>query len=171
VPKPPSEKPKNRELTRDDVAEIIACGRTATPEELQFIIDHRKELDLTDGERNQLGVDLTIAVSRARQVNGRREGLSARFIHQTLKLGQTPFGLIARECFELQLKSGAEAIIGCRHHHPPRCKCWAEARRKLADAQTAFGEKSPEAWAVMKLYEALEELETSSRPERESEEV
>ncbi|MGA8438372.1 MAG: hypothetical protein WB762_23345 [Candidatus Sulfotelmatobacter sp.] len=35
----------------------------------------------------------------------------------------------------------------------------------LADDQTAFGEKSLEAWAATKLYEALEELETSSRPE------
>ncbi|MGD0181624.1 MAG: hypothetical protein ABSC15_17570 [Terriglobales bacterium] len=166
---PTTEEPKDRELTRGDVTEIIARRHTATPEELQFIIDHRKELKLTEGERNQLAVDLTITMSqKARQLNGRREDENAIFIREILKLAETPFGLIQRDWFERRLQAGAEAIARCRNHHPPRCKCWAEERRILYNAQDVCGEKSPEGWAAMKLYEALEELETSSRPERAS---
>ncbi len=169
TPMPTTEEPKDRELTRGDVTEIIARRHTATPEELQFIIDHRKELKLTEGERNQLAVDLTITMSqKARQLNGRREDENAIFIREILKLAKTPFGLIQREWFERRLQAGAEAIARCRNHHPPRCKCWAEERRILYNAQDVCGEKSPEGWAAMKLYEALEELETSSRPERAS---
>jgi hypothetical protein len=45
-----------------------------TPEELEEIINHGNQFKLTDGERNQIACDLTIALSqRARQVSGRRE--------------------------------------------------------------------------------------------------
>jgi hypothetical protein len=166
-PKPPTEEPENRELNRDDVTAIVARKRAATPEELQFIIDHAKEFDLTAGERNQLAIDLTIAMShRACQQNGRREDVNARFIREALKLTETPFGLVEREWFERQLQAGAEAIARCRSHHPPRCGCWAEARRILYSAQDVCGEKSPETWVATKLYEALEELEVASRQER-----
>jgi len=37
---------------------IIQRTRTTSPEELQHVIDHAKQLRLTDGERNQIGVDL-----------------------------------------------------------------------------------------------------------------
>jgi hypothetical protein len=154
-------------LTRADVDAIIHRQRAATPEELQEIIeDHGKQFKLTEFERNQLCCDLTISMSqRARQINGRREDPSARFIHDTLGLTVTPYGLIEREWYEGQLKAGAEAIKRCRNHNPPRCPCWREARQLIFDAQSVYGIKSPQAWAATKVYEILDELEVASRPD------
>jgi hypothetical protein len=160
------EAPPAIELTRTDVTAIIHRKLSATPEELQEIIARAKDYKLTDGERNQIACDLTIAMSqRARQVSGRREDPSARFIHDTLGLTVTPYGLIEREWYESQLKAGAEAIKHCRNHRPPRCPCWSEARQLIFDAQSVYDLKSPQGWAVTKVYEILDELEVASRPD------
>jgi hypothetical protein len=165
--KPASERAKNRELTRDDVNAIIARTRGATPEELQFLISHRKELDLTEGERNQLGVDLSVAMAlRARQLNGKREDVNARFIHDTLGLAITPYGLVERRFFEAQLRSGAEAIVNCQHHNPPKCACWRTEREALWYIAVNHGDNSPEACMSVKVWEALEDIETSARSMR-----
>jgi hypothetical protein len=171
TPKPEEAKPASvaavkPPLTCSDVDAIIHRKRTATPEELQEIIDHGAQFKLTDGEKNQIACDLTIAMSqRAREVNRRREDPGARFIHDTLGLTVTPYGLIEREWYEGQLKAGAEAIKRCRNHRPPRCPCWSEARQLIFDAQSVYGLKSPQAWAATKVYEILDELEVASRPD------
>jgi hypothetical protein len=68
-PKPASVEAPPAELTRADVTAIIHRKRSSTPAELQEIIDNGKQFKLTDGERNQLCCDLTIAMSqRARQI-------------------------------------------------------------------------------------------------------
>ena len=68
------------ELTKTDVNQILARTRGATPDELQYIIDHAKELSLTDRQRDQLACDLSIVIAaRARQVNGRRENPNVTF--------------------------------------------------------------------------------------------
>lgn len=108
LPKPATgdAKVKPIELPRADVDAIIQRERSGSPEELQYIIDHTKDLDLTDGERNLIGVELSIAVAqRARQVNG-RENPSAEFISKVLGLAETPYGLISREWVNQQMRTG-----------------------------------------------------------------
>jgi hypothetical protein len=156
-------------LTRDDVTSIIARTRTATADELQAIIDRAKDFDLTEGEKQQLGLALSILLAqRVCASNGRREHPSERFISQTLKLLSTPWGLIEREWYERLLRSNTEAIAQCRDHHTPRCACWREAREMLWHAVHAHGNESPEAWTATQVWNILEELETASRPERGS---
>jgi hypothetical protein len=96
-PKPASvEAPPAIELTRADVTAIIHRKRLATAEELQEIINHGKQFKLTDGERNQLCCDLTIAMSqRACQINERLEDPNSRFIDD-LGYAPTPFWLATR---------------------------------------------------------------------------
>jgi hypothetical protein len=164
-PKPAAsvEAPPAIELTRTDVDQIIHRKRAATPEELQKIIEQFK---LTDGERNQLCCDLTIAMSqRARQVNGRREDPNSRFIHD-LGYAQTPFGLLPeRAWFQTELQTATQAIAACRRHLTPQCACWRQARENLYSIRESFGERSPESWAALRVWEALEEIEISSRPD------
>ncbi|MGD1082495.1 MAG: hypothetical protein ABR881_29615 [Candidatus Sulfotelmatobacter sp.] len=160
-----SEDARKPELSREDVDLILQRKRSATPEELQFIITSAK-FKLTEGERNQLSVDLTIAIAqRTRQGNGRCEDASARFIHDTLGMASTPWGLVERAFFESQLRSGAEAIVRCLRHRPPRCQCWVSSRNALWHTAHTHGERSPEAYTALKVWEALEELEFSSRPD------
>jgi hypothetical protein len=158
------EAPPAIELTRADVDAIIHRKRSATPEELEEIIDHGKQFKLTDGERNQIACDLTIAMSqRARQV--RREDPSSKLIHD-LGYALTPFGLLAdRAWYQNQLQTATKAIAACRRHLPPECPCWKEARENLYSVRQSFGEKSPESWAALSVWEALDEIELSSRPD------
>jgi hypothetical protein len=171
-PTPPREIPANvepgkHELNRDDVNAIIQRKRTATAEELQEIIGRGKELKLTEGEREQLAVDLTIFISqRTLQANGKRENPSSKLIHD-LGYTFTPCGLLAdRAWFQNELQAGTKAIAACRRHLPPECACWKEAREKLYGVRQAFNERSPESWVALRVWEALEEIEMSSRPER-----
>lgn len=46
-------------------------------------------------------------------------------------------------------------------------EAFAEARASLYSTREAFGERSPESWAALRVWEALEEIELSSRPERQ----
>jgi hypothetical protein len=155
-------------LTRDDVTAIIARRRSATPEELEYAITHAKDLTLTDGERNQLGVDLSVAIAqRIRGLDGRRQDHpSDRLIHD-LGYAQTPFGLLYdRGSFQRQMQSGSKAIAECRRHMPPHCSCWRDVRESLWYIRSSFPERSAEAFAAMQVWESLEDLELSSRPER-----
>ena len=174
TPSPPEAKPAQAaeakkielKLARTDVNDIIERQRAASGEELQFILDNAKDLRLTLGEKNQLSVDLTMKMAqRARQVNGRREDPAAQFISTTLGLAETPYGLISRDWINNQLRAGAQSIARCRNHRPPNCQCWAASRVTLWQAQ-ADGSKSPEGWAASRIFDFLEELELSSRPER-----
>jgi hypothetical protein len=93
-------------------------------------------LKLTTGERNQLGVDLSIVVAqRARQGNGRREDPNAQFIAQVLGYAKTPYGLIERQWINAQLRAGSQAIQRCKLHQPPMCPCWSSSRAILWQAR------------------------------------
>jgi hypothetical protein len=164
---PVTAEPKKIELTRADVNSIIERTRTASPEELQHIISHAREYTLTTGERNQLGCDLSIAVAqRTRQIHGRRDGPNAEFIAKVLGYAETPFGLVQRSFIESLLRDGARNIARCPRHKPPGCGCWSSQRAILWQAQSVHGDKSPESWAAVRVRQALEDLELSSRPER-----
>jgi hypothetical protein len=170
LPKPPQPKPASAtqttkaELTRTDVDAIIQRTRAASPEELQQIIARAKDFKLTEGERNQLSVDLTIAMAqRARAVNGRRESPGAEFVSKVLGLVDTPHGLIERDWVNRMMREGSQAIQRCRNHRPPRCSCWSAVRAMLWQA-SASGE-TPEGWAAQHIYEFLESFELASRPD------
>jgi hypothetical protein len=170
-PKAPSAPPgleaaKKAELSRDDVIAILQRKHSACPEQLQQILTDAKKYRLTQCERDQLSLDLTITIAHARQNNGRREDPNARFIAQVLGLLETPFGLIERSFVDDLLRSGSQEIAQCKSHQPPKCRCWAGQRAILWQAQDSNGEKSPEAWAAKRIYEALEDLELAARPDR-----
>jgi hypothetical protein len=152
-------------ITRADVDEIIQRRRSASAEELEEILT-TKDLKLGEGERNQISVDLTILVAqRSRKMSGWREDESAKFISQVLGYAETPHGLIPRSFIADVLREGASNIQRCRLHRPPLCDCWSAQRAILWEAR-AGGEKTPEGWTASRLFDALEGLETSSRPER-----
>lgn len=154
-------------LTREDVTAIIRRTRGATPEELQHILDHGKELGVSEWDRSQISVDMTIAMAaRSRGTNGRREDPNAQFIAQVLGYAETPYGLIEREWINDQLRTGSQAIQRCRSHKPPACQCWSASRAILWQARSN-GEKTPEGWAAVRIYSFLEELELASRREIE----
>jgi hypothetical protein len=169
-PKPEDAKPasvtavKPPPLTRADVDAIIHRQRTATPEELEEVLSI-KDFKLSEFARNQISVDLTVAISQ-RAVSERREDPSSKLVHD-LGYALTPFGLLAdRAWFQKELKAATNAIAACRRHLPPQCSCWRDARASLYSIRESFGEKSPESWATLRVWEALEEIELSSRPER-----
>jgi hypothetical protein len=156
---------KQLTLTKADVEAILQRTRSATPEELEYVIAHAREFILTDGQRDQVCCDLTIAAAqRSRQGNGRREDASAEFISKILGLVETPFGLLARSFVDDLLRDGSRNISRCRLHRPPNCACWS-AQRALLFQASAGGERSSEGWAAMRIRAALEQLEVSSRPE------
>lgn len=172
-PKAPDSKPstvaaKKAELSRDDVRAILQRKSSASAELLQQILNDANKYGLTGGERDQLSLDLTVAMAQARQNNGKPDDPNARFIAQVLGLLDTPFGLIERSFVDDLLRAGSQNIAQCKRHQPPKCECWSAQRAILWQARTSNGEKSPEAWAAKRIYEALEELELASRPERSS---
>jgi len=172
-PKAPETKPspfaaKRAELSGDDVRAILQRKSSASAEQLQQILNDAKKYGLTGGERDQLSLDLTIAIAQARQNNGKPDDPNARFIAQVLGLLDTPFGLVERSFVDDLLRAGSQNIAQCKRHQPPKCQCWSAQRDILWHAQTSNGEKSPEAWAAKRIYEALEDMESASRPDRVS---
>ena len=162
VPAPEKQIP----FTRVDVNAIIGRTRSASIDELEYVISHSKEFRLSEGERDQLCCDLTIvAAQHARQGNGRRIDGNAEFISKILGLVETPFGLVARSFVDDLLRGGSKSISRCRLHRPTYCDCWSTQRALLFQA-SANGEKSPEGWAATRVRAALQELELASRPER-----
>jgi hypothetical protein len=152
------------ELTREEVDAIIQRKRSATPEQLQAIIDLAQHYKLSTWERNQLGVDTGIAL--AARAHGKPD-LDSLFIHEVLDYADTPFGLLAnRSFFEREYRRGAEAISCCRNHRPPRCGCWVAQRQMLWHVQNVYGGRSPEGYAAGKIWSALDDLEGVARPER-----
>src|ERR1700731_2857478 len=127
LPKPQEAKPAHVAVvkprpTRADVDAIIQRKRTATPNELEAIVAHARELKVTRGELDQINVDLSIHVARrACALNGKRDDPNLSFIHHTLGLMVTPHGLIERQWFETLLRSNVDAIARCRNHRPCRC--------------------------------------------------
>jgi hypothetical protein len=170
TPKPDEAKPATvdivKPLTRDDVTAIIARKRSATAEELEEIIGRAKELKLTDGERQQIALDCSIfSAQRARQVEGKRDDPNSKLIHD-LGYAITPHGLLyERAWYQRELQTGTKAIAACRRHLPPDCACWKETRANLYSVRQSFNDRSPETWAAMRVWEALDEIEIASRPE------
>jgi hypothetical protein len=161
----PAEPVKRSELDRDQVQAILQRQRAATSEELQSIISNSKKYKLTQSERDQLSVDLTIQMAQARQGRGRRDDPNARFITQVLNLVETPFGLIDRFFIEDLIRAGSENIGRCKHHQMPRCDCWSQQRAIIGQVLSIYGERTPETWAAMRVNALLEEVECGARPE------
>jgi hypothetical protein len=129
--------------------------RSASPEELEWAIAHSRELGLSDYERNELGVGLSIVLAkRGRGMNGRRDNPAAEFLSKVLGVAETPYGVIPREWETRQMQMGSQAIYRCRNHRPPDCQCWAESRSVLFQASTN-APKRPEAWAATRVHEML----------------
>ena len=163
-PKRANEEAKQISLTRCDVDAILQHKRSATPEELEWAISNASGLKLSDYERNALGVSLSIVVAqRARGMNGQRDNPAAEFLSKVLGLAETPYGMIPRQWVMRHMQTGSQSIARCRNHRPPDCQCWGESRSILFQA-IAGEAKTPEAWAAMRVYEMLAELELASRP-------
>lgn len=152
-------------LTRADVDAILQRKRSATPEELEWAISHAKALMLSDYERNELGVALSIIVAQRAKRLDRPDNPAAEFLSKVLGMGETPHGLIPREWVNRQMQMGSQAIARCRNHRPPECHCWAESRSILF--QAIARPKTPESWAAERIYSFLGQLEFASRPEIE----
>jgi hypothetical protein len=155
-------------LSQADVDAILQHKRIATPGELQFIIDHPKEVTLATWQKNEIALQFTIAMAqKARESHGIKHDPNAEFLY-SLGLAETPYGLLHDgAAFEQLFKASTESICACRRHTPPRCSCWRDTRDVLWNIGFTHGEKLPEAFAARRIWEALEELETVSRPERE----
>jgi hypothetical protein len=153
-------------LNRSDVDAILTHKRDATIEELEYIIEHAKELSLATSQRNQIGVELSIALANRSR---RKSDVSAEFLY-SLGVIETPRGLLHdRAWVQREMRAGAHAIASCKFHKPPRCQCWRSARERLWSIQDYYGSDSPEAWAAERLWTMFEELELASRPERTAE--
>ena len=155
---------RKSELSHDDVSAILQRKTSASADQLQRILNDAKKYRLTQGERDQLSLDLTIAIAQARQNNGKPDDANARFIAQVLGLLDTPFGLIERSFVDDLLRAGSENIARCKRHQPPKCQCWSAQRAILWQAQNSNGEKSPEAWTAGRIYEALAGCGKSDSP-------
>jgi hypothetical protein len=147
-----------------DVDAIVRKKRSASADELQYVIDHAKRFCLTTRQRDEIGVRLTLAV-----VNRARPTLDPTtiFLYESLHVIQTPAGLLQDcEWIQREMKAGASAISNCRWHRPPRCECWRSARERLWQIQDRCGSKSPEGWATERLWGMFEEMEQAERPQR-----
>src|SRR5947207_8167557 len=89
---------KKAEVTRADVDAIIRRTRSASAEELQQIISREKEFNLTNTQRDQVAIDLTIVMAhRSRQASGPSDNPTDEFIAKVLGYSETPYGLIERK--------------------------------------------------------------------------
>ena len=146
-----------------DVDKILRRNRHASPEELEYLVHHAEEFQLSSWQVNDLSVRLTIALANRSKPP---EHPNAELFNQ-LDILETPCGLLHnRSWFEREMRAGANAIANCKLHRPPRCLCWREGRERLWCIQDSFGKRSPEAWAATRLWEMFEEYERVSQPER-----
>jgi hypothetical protein len=135
-------------------------------DELQYVIDNYRQYHLSDGQKNQLAVDVTVTAAAARARAERRSDDSSQLMLHRLGYAETPVGLLAyRVYYENLFKSGSAAISRCRNHKPPKCECWRSVRDTLWGIQSHYGTRSPEAFAATRIYSSLEELEVAARPE------
>ena len=167
VPPQPAQKteqPTEPTLTRADVDAIVQYKRGATPQQLQYILDHAADFQLQAWQRDKISLQLTVAIAaKIRAAHGIRD--ANPFLYNTLRVVETPYGLLHdREWAENLLKQGTRAIWQCKNHRPPRCNCWRPVRDVLWDVRVAYGDKSPESWVALRIWQTLEDLETASRP-------
>lgn len=169
-PVPPKPAPKILDppppinLEQSDVVEIVKGKRTASVEELSWILDRAKYFNLNMKQRNDIGLRISIVLaSRGRPL----ASLNAE-LYAELDLAETPMGLLHhRSWFDRELRDGAKAIAACRINHTAhaRCECWRPWRERLWLVQDKYGASSPEAWVAARLWEAFEEFEQASKPE------
>lgn len=164
TPKPEPQPKEHTELTQEDVAKILAAERSATPEQLQYIIDHVHEFDLSTYQRDKIALQMTIAIAaKLRQARGVREDPTSELL-RSMGILETPFGLLyGAERFAAELKSGTKAIMDCRTHRPPLCRCWLASRDWLYCIRQGFDQRSPEAYAAIKVWHALGDIEALER--------
>lgn len=156
-PEPKSSTPR---VTGEDVDAILAYQRSGTPEELQQILERDREFGLSTWQRNKLGLALSIAVAaKFRQGQGECEDATSPFL-RSIGAQETPAGLLFdAKRFPAELKRGIEGIMACRRHKPTRCQCWRDSRDRLYAIREHWGERSPEAWGAVRVWEILEDLE------------
>jgi hypothetical protein len=159
--------PEKPGCTRADVDRILAFELSATPEELQSILDRAKEFELSTWQRDKIALQMTIAMAaKLRQSQGVRED-STSLLFRSMGILQTPAGLLyGAERFAAELKAGAKAIMACRNHRPPLCRCWLASRDWLYAVRETYGQRSPESYAALKVWNALEEIELAGRANR-----
>jgi hypothetical protein len=167
-PKPVQQPSQHRTavtIARGDVDAILRHKRTATPEELQYILDHSEDFALRPWQRDQIVLQFTLtAAAKMRAAQGIREPENS-FLYDTLKVAETPWGLLHdRQWVEHLMKEGTRAVWHCKNHRPPRCECWRGTRDILWNVRVTYGEQSPEAWAASRVWSVLEDLELVPRP-------
>jgi hypothetical protein len=141
------------------ISELAHERAESTPEKLEDIIDHGKQFKPPGGEPNQLCCDLTAMSQRARQVNGRREDPNSLDSSMTWAMRYPlRFATRARMVPVTELQAGTKGIVACRRHITPRCACWKSARESLYTIPESFGERSPQSWVALRVWEALEEM-------------
>jgi hypothetical protein len=147
----------------------MKAARGAALAELDFALKQAEVLALTTDEQKELRFRTCIAM--AERARGGGNSATAHSIHDALRVAETPFGLLHnRDWIERARSAGARAITACRDHGPPRCSCWRYTRELLHDIRRTYGDRSPEGWAAIRLWEALEELESESRRESNGDE-
>jgi len=119
-------------LARDDVTAILLRTRSPSAEQLQQILSRERELMLTNTQREQIALDLSLLLAhRFRQANGPRDNPTDEFISKVLGYSETPFGLVERGWVNAELRAGSTAILRCKNHKPPDCACSSSVRATL----------------------------------------
>lgn len=151
------------DLDAGDVQAILQNRRSATPAELEHILSRSKFYRLSQRDRNEVSVRLTVALAS----RGRPQASPNAELFTLLDLLETPVGILHhRSWFDRELREGAQRIAACVHHTVPRCQCWRIARERLWYLQDAFGAKSPESFMATRMFELFEEMESAERPQR-----
>ncbi len=100
--------------------------------------------------------------AKMREAQGVREDPTSLLL-RSMGVLETPVGLLyGVERFVAQLRAGTKAITDCTDHHPPKCSCWRSQRDWLHSTRERFGERSPESYAALRVWNALEEIELNA---------
>jgi hypothetical protein len=156
-------------LTRTDLDDILQGRRYASPSELEWLLSHKRELRIDSRTEFDLRAIASKLSAKARQSDQRRPASPAdEFITKTLGIFQTAYGDLTRddvEKVESVRRSAAKAIFECRNHTVDRCRCWAFARTDLYQIRVLMGEKSALGIAALAVWNSLDALAATPRPE------
>ena len=165
-PQPPPPEPSLK-LTRDDVDQILANKRSATVEEIEWVLSHCNDARLSISSVDEYHLRHIAARALADQhVAQIRRGIdpSEEFEVKTLGLYPTQYGTLTAEEVQrleaIRMKATA-AIRDCAEHKRERCRCWAEAREQLYVIRRDFGEKSAMGMAALAVWNSVESLARS----------
>ncbi len=158
VPQPPLR------LTREDVDAIIANRRSATVEEVEWVLSHGNDarIGLTTVDEFHLRTIAARALADRHVAHIRRAtDPSEEFEVRVLKLYPTEYGSLTAEEVErlesIRLKATA-AIQNCSEHKRERCRCWSEAREQLYTIRCDCGEKSAMGMAALGVWNSVERV-------------